>query len=371
MPTVAAVVEFLSGVAPLELAADWDNVGLLLGDASAPADKIMTCLTVTVDSAAEAVEAGARLIVSHHPILFRPIKRLTTDTPEGHAIWSLAHAGVAVFSPHTAFDNAGGGINDLLARRFGLTDVEPLSPFGGVRQNKIVVFVPEADLNRVADAMFESGAGIIGQYSQCSFRQGGTGTFFGSDAANPSVGHKGRREEVSEWRLEVVCPDERVDRVVDAMRRAHSYEEPAYDVYPLRPGRGTQGIGRLGLLQSPTALERFAETVRSRLSANMVQVVGDSKKLVQRVAVVCGAGADLLHVASAKKADVFVTGEARFHDCVAAHARSMALVLPGHFATERPGVEDLAMRLQIQFPAALVWASRREADPLRALDNSK
>ncbi|MBI3411819.1 MAG: Nif3-like dinuclear metal center hexameric protein [Planctomycetes bacterium] len=367
MPTIAAVVEFLNALAPSRLAADWDNVGLLLGDAAAPAASIMTCLTVTTESAAEAIEAGAKLIVSHHPILFRPSKRLTTATIEGSILWSLAGAGVAVYSPHTAFDNAPGGINDLLADKLELRDVEPLKKLDSTGTCKIVVFVPEADLNRVAGAMFAAGAGVIGQYSQCSYRLAGTGTFFGSDASNPAVGLKGRREEVSEWRLEVVCPDGLIEKVVAAMRSAHSYEEPAFDVYPLRAQRSPVGVGRLGKLPTPMSLEAFGRVVKVKLGVASIQLVGDPKRKVERIAVICGSGGELLGDAAAKKADVFLTGEARFHDCLAAIAYGLALALPGHYATERPGVEDLAARLQRQFPSAQVWASRREADPLTFL----
>src|SRR5262249_35252502 len=151
--------------APLKLAADWDNVGLLLGDPAAEVGRVMTCLTVTPQSAAEAVEAEADLIVTHHPILFRAVQRLTADTPEGRMLLALAKAGIAVYSPHTAFDNADGGINDILAGRLGLRDVRPLRRHDG-RQCKIVVFVPDADLARVSDALFAAGAGVIGQYSQ-------------------------------------------------------------------------------------------------------------------------------------------------------------------------------------------------------------
>src|SRR5262249_54224513 len=159
---------------------------------------LLTCLTLTPEVAAEAAAEKAQLIVTHHPILFRAVKRLTASHPEGRTLLSLIRAGVAVYSPHTALDNTAGGINDALARRLGLREVGPLRPREGARQCKVVVFVPDADLGRVSEAMFAAGAGHIGQYSQCSFRLAGTGTFFGSDATNPTVGRKGRREEASE-----------------------------------------------------------------------------------------------------------------------------------------------------------------------------
>src|SRR5258708_7078217 len=166
MVTVATVADFLEQFAPTSLAADWDNVGLLLGDRDAAVQRIMTCLTVTPESAAEAIDAGAQIIVSHHPILFRAIKRLTTTTSEGRILLGLIRAGVAVYSPHTGFDNTRDGINEGLAKRLELTELEPLRRSDGPHECKVVVFVPDTDLARVSDALFAAGAGNIGQYSQ-------------------------------------------------------------------------------------------------------------------------------------------------------------------------------------------------------------
>jgi dinuclear metal center YbgI/SA1388 family protein len=364
MLTVAAVVEFLERFAPLNLAADWDNVGLLLGQRGGEVRRIMTCLTVTPESAAEALDAEAHLIVTHHPILFRGVKRLTDATAEGGMLLALIQAGVAVYSPHTAFDNTSGGINDSLARRIGLKQVEPLRRRDEPPQCKIVVFVPDKDLGRVSDALFAAGAGHIGQYSECGFRLAGTGTFFGSEAANPTIGQKGRREEVSEWRLEVICPQRCLDAVLSAMRAAHSYEEPAFDVYPLRPRPSALGDGRIGVLESGPPLGELGQMVKTGLKAVAVQVVGDTSRPVRRVALVCGAGGELLPDAIRARADVLLTGELRFHDYLSARANGLALVLPGHYATERIGVDELAELLRAQWPEAEVWASRSERDPV-------
>jgi dinuclear metal center YbgI/SA1388 family protein len=364
MLTVATVVAYLKGLAPPALAASWDNVGLLLGDEAAPVRRILTCLTVTPDSAAEAVEAGAQLIVSHHPILFRAVQRLTAADPEGKMLLSLARAGIAVYSPHTAFDNTPGGINDLLAQRLGLTDVAPLRRRTAAPQCKLVVFVPDADLQRVSDAVFAAGAGHIGQYSQCSFRLPGTGTFFGSDATNPTVGQKGRREEVNEWRLEVICPEASVSEIIAALRRAHSYEEPAFDVYPLKAMPSGAGEGRTGQLPRPLPLRELAQAVKTALGAQAVPAAGDPAKPIERVALACGAAGEYLADAVRVGAGAFLTGEMRFHDLLAAQAQGVGVLLPGHYATERCGMEDLAGRLKKQFPEAEVWASRKERDPL-------
>jgi len=364
MPTVAAVVEFLQAFAPIQLAADWDNVGLLLGERGAGVERLVTCLTVTPDVVAEAVAEQAQLIVTHHPILFRAVKRLTDATPEGRLLLPLLRHGIAVYSPHTAFDNTRDGINDMLAAKLGLVNPTPLIRRDEVRQCKVVVFVPDKDLGRVSDALFAAGAGRIGEYSECSYRLAGTGTFFGSDASNPTVGTKGRREEVSEWRLEVVCPEAKVEDVIAALRQAHSYEEPAFDVYPLRPAAAKLGEGRIGSLPQPAALGDIARRLRENLGSGPVQLIGDPARVVQRVAIVCGAGGELMTAALRAKADLFLTGEMRFHDYLAAQAQGLALLLPGHYATERFAVEELARRLQQQWPDMLVWASRRECDPV-------
>lgn len=364
MAVVADLVRALEEIAPLALAAEWDNVGLLLGDAASPVQRVITCLTVTPESAAEAVEAGVELIVSHHPVLFRGAKRLIASSAEGRVLLPLLRAGIAVYSPHTAFDNAPGGINDVLARRLDLRDVGPLRRADAERQCKIVVFVPDADLGKVSDALFAAGAGRIGQYRECSFRLAGTGTFFGSDATNPSVGQKGRREEVQEWRLEAICPEPLVNVAVRTMRRAHSYEEPAYDVYPLRPGPSQGGSGRIGVLPAPAPLKDVAVRLKDVLTATATQYVGAPDRAVHRIAIACGAAGEFIGDAVRAQADALLTGEVRFHDCLAAEAQDLALLLPGHYASERCGVEDLAARLQSLFPTLEIWPSRRECDPL-------
>jgi putative NIF3 family GTP cyclohydrolase 1 type 2 len=222
MPSVAEIASALDRFAPIQTAAEWDNVGLLLGDRSSPVERAMTCLTITPDVVEEAVREGVHLIISHHPILFRGAKQLTADRGDGQLVLPLARAGVAVYSPHTAFDNCPGGINDILCRRLGISNAVPLRPREGGREFKLAVYVPDSDLARVSDALFEAGAGVIGQYTQCSFRIPGKGTFFGSDETNPAVGQKGRRGEAEEWRLEVVVPEAKVAGAVRAMRAAHS-----------------------------------------------------------------------------------------------------------------------------------------------------
>ena len=370
MATVADLMAYFSRFAPPATAAIWDNVGLLIGDAADPANRILTCLTVTPNVVAEAVAENADAIVSHHPVLFRGVKTLSSQTSEGRLLLPLLRAGIAVYSPHTAFDDCHGGVNDDLCERLGLIDVAPLRAAnpGESGEYKLVVFVPENDLATVADALFAAGAGKIGNYEQCSFRTPGTGTFFGNDAANPAIGQRGQREDVAEFRLEVVVPKSRVERVVAALRQSHRYEEPAYDLYPLHNPNGT-GTGRVGKLLIPQTLASLAEFTAKALSASMVQFVGSPERSIARVAIACGAAGEYLPDAIRENVDVFLTGEVRFHDALSAESANIALILPGHYATERPAIEMLASRLQTEFPTAKVWASQRERDPLQALRN--
>ncbi len=365
MTTVDDVARWLEAFAPGRLAESWDNVGLLWGDPHGEVERVMTCLTVTTQTALEAIEERAELIVSHHPVLFKGAKRVRADRPESAPLWRLARAGVSILSPHTAFDNTNGGINDLLAARLGLLEVRPLRPSSGPGMFKVVVFTPRTDRDAVLSAAFAAGAGRIGAYRECSFTGPGLGTFHGEPGTNPTVGQSGSRQSVREYRVEMVCPAERLSAVLTAIRSRHSYEEPAIDVVPLdTSGRG-EGVGRIGRLPEAETLREFAARVARVLDAPGMQVVGDRDRRVERVAIVCGAGDDALGDAAAATADVFLTGEARYHRAIEAEGLNLGLVVAGHHATERPGVEDLAERIAVAFPALTVWASRHEHDPLR------
>ncbi len=368
MTTVADLLAWIERFAPPSLAEPWDNVGLLWGDPAATVDRVMTCLTVTQTTAVEAIDEGAGLIVAHHPILFRGAKAIRADRPESEFLWRLARAGVAVASPHTAFDNTQGGINDGLARRLGLVDVGPLRPPSATARPrfKVVVFAPEADRGPVLDAAFGAGAGRIGRYRECSFGGTGQGTFFGEEGSDPAIGVAGRRESVDEWRLEVVCPGDRLAATLAAIRAAHSYEEPAIDVFPLHDPPAGPGVGRLGRLESPIPLAEFAAVVSRRLDAPGLRYGGEPSRTIERIAIACGAGDEFLVDAARAGADALVTGEARYHRAVEAEAMGVGLIVAGHHATERPGVEDLAGLLGEAFPGLASWASRRERDPLSA-----
>lgn len=368
MHTVRDVCRHLQQLAPLSLAEDWDNVGLLLGDEATEVARALTCLTLTPDVADEAIQVGARLVVTHHPVLFKPVKKLNAATSEGRMLLKLMRHGVAVYSPHTAYDNAPTGINQQLAELLELKDIAPLRPRPASAPGelcKLITYVPEGQYEAVRRAMWDAGAGGIGSYRDCSFNVRGIGTFYGLDDSNPAVGQAGRLEQVEEMRVEVICPASRLSAAVAALREAHPYEVPAIDVLPLVAMPDGSGAGRWGTLPRPMTLRELNRLVAERLRQPNVQFVGEPSQRIESLGIACGAAAEFLRDAHRAGCQALLTGEARFHACLEARDLGMSLILPGHYATERPAMEELARRLVIQFPGLIATASDKERDPVR------
>jgi hypothetical protein len=230
---------------------------------------------------------------------------------------------------------------------------------------KIATFVPVTHLETVQQAVWNAGAGTIGEYTHCSFFAPGKGTFLGSAEAHPAVGKTGQFEQVDEYRLEVLCPAEHLTGVIHELRKAHPYEEPGFDVYPLHSVPAGAGAGRCGDLPAPLTLAELAALVRKRLRVGPLQFVGTPERPVKRLAIACGSAAEFLGDAQAHHCDALLTGEARFHDCLHARDTGVALLLAGHYASERPGVEKLCDLLRAEFPGLTVWASESESDPIQ------
>jgi dinuclear metal center YbgI/SA1388 family protein len=293
------------------------------------------------------------LVVTHHPLLFRPVGEIHPHTPLGRKLRALLVHEVALFALHTPYDVARGGLGEVLAGYLGLQDVKPLLPRGKLL--KLVVFVPIGHEDRVAQALFAAGAGKLGKYGHCSFRTQGMGTFLPEEGARPFLGEVGREEQAEEVRLETILPAERLDPVLRAMREAHPYEEVAYDLYPLANPSSLHGLGRIGELPEPcpisTVLRRFAAGLGVR---GPREVVGAEERTVRRVAVCGGSGGDLIPQASAAQADLYITGDASYHRLREAEEAALPVALFGHAETERPFVGHIAGLLRRAFPAAEV-----------------
>jgi len=341
--TVADIEEFFNDWAPRWTAWERDNVGLQVGDRSRRVKRILVALDVTPEIVGEAIAKKAELIVSHHPLLFRPPSSITSSDAVGRMVLAMTENKIALFSAHTNLDFAREGVSFSLARALGLENIRFLVPLKDSLV-KIAVFVPEAHVESVSDAMATAGGGVIGNYSSCAFRVKGTGTFRGSEVAKPFVGKAQHVETVEEIRLEMIAPRAKSNEVIAAMKLLHPYEEVAYDIYTLENTNPNFGMGALGELRQPTALRPFLTRTKKALSAESVRFVGDVRHRVRKVAVAGGSGSDLLNEAVAAKADVFVTADVRYHTFHDAKGR-IALVDAGHWETEHPVLSTIESRL--------------------------
>jgi dinuclear metal center YbgI/SA1388 family protein len=334
----------LHGLFPPDLAEEWDNVGLQVGDPAAPVERVLVALDPGAAAVTAACAHGAQLLITHHPLLFKPLRRLTLDDPVGRVLWQAVRGGVAIIAAHTNLDVAADGLNHWLANRLELAATEPLQALTG-QLFKLVVFVPVAHAEAVADALFAGGAGQIGAYDHCSFQAAGIGTFRPGPGTTPFVGIAGRRERVEEIRLETIVPQRRLSRVVEKLLKVHPYEEVAYDLIPLANQLPGAGLGRIGRLAAAMSLAELGDRVKTLLGCSSVRLVGRPEQSVVRIAVCGGSGAGLIAEAQRRGADVLVTGDIKYHEARQAEDLGLALLDAGHFATERLAATELATRL--------------------------
>jgi len=367
--TVAHVCHCLENIAPPGLAQSWDNVGLIAGDLGAPVERVLLCIDLTQAVVAEAVSGKAGLILAYHPPILKPISSLSVPGDGTDAtVFRCVRQGIAVYATHTALDAADGGTNDVLAELCGIVETEPIeyveSPDGA--ECKIVVFVPREHVEAVADAMFDAGAGRIGDYTRCSFRAAGQGTFLGGLETQPVVGKRGRLERVDEVRLEIVTQAADLAAVVQALRSTHPYEEPAFDLYPLK-GRPVRGMGRVGPFTRVTTLGSLARKLKRVTHAACVQIVGSPDHEVDRAVIVAGSAGSLPFRVPPRDGDCLITGEIRHHDALTLLRRGGSAVALGHWTSERPVLFALAEQLQGALPGVRVRVSAADSDPFRSV----
>lgn len=324
------IIQLFEEFSPKHLAMEGDPVGLQVGSLNKPIHKVMIALDVLENVVDEAIEAEADLIIAHHPPVFRPLKKIATDLPEGRIIEKLIKHDIAVYAAHTNLDVARGGVNDLLAEALKLEETELLAPTYEEPLKKIAVYVPEEEAEDVRTALGKAGAGALGDYSYCTFSYEGTGRFLPGKDADPYIGNPGMIEAVDEVKIEAVYPARLEKKIVSAMLKAHPYEEVAYDLYKLDISGVQYGLGRIGRLQIEMTLREFADHVKSSLDVEAVRVVGDLNQLVRRVAVLGGDGNKYFRQAKFKGADVFVTGDFYYHNAHDALSIGLSVVDPGH-----------------------------------------
>lgn len=360
---LSEVMSVLGDLAPLRLAESWDNVGLLAGDPAADIAGALFAIDMTADVLAEAQQKSCNLVVAYHPPLFAPLKRVTAES----LIFKAISDRIAIYAPHTALDSAKGGTNDVLGDLVGMAGARSAlrAPPAKDAEYKLVTFVPENAFEKVAGALFEAGAGHIGDYSKCSFRAPGRGTFFGEAGTNPTVGASGHREDVPELRVETVVRTADTAKVIAALRASHPYEEPAFDLVHLAaaPEAGHLGIGRVGDV-APIARAALVEKIKKGLGVDHVLVAGSLDGNVKRVAVTAGSCGDLYKDAIGSGAELYLTGEMRHHDALAASQR-MTVVCALHSNSERVAMKTFAGNVKAKAPSLDVVFSDRDRDPFR------
>lgn len=367
--TVADIHEAIEAWAPAATAQSYDNVGLLVGRMKRPVSRVLVALDVTPEIIDEAIESGADCIVVHHPLIFKPLKRLTDGSLESSMALRLAEAGIALYAAHTNLDAARDGVSFQLARDLGVRDPEFLSTLSE-SLTKLVVFCPVDAAKDVRNAMFEAGAGQVGNYSECSFSTAGSGTFKPGNDTNPHIGESGgQREQVSELRIEMEVPRWRLSAVLRAMNDAHPYEEVAHDILPVEQDYRNAGIGAVGMLPEPVRFDQFLGSVAKALDNKALRVVGDNDRMIQRVAVCGGSGADFIGLAMNEGADVYVTADITYHRYFEVldgdgHVR-MALVNAGHFETEQCTEDLLVDFLTRSLPGVRFVSTRHRTAPVR------
>ena len=350
---------------PLALAQDWDNVGLLLGDREQKIRHILLTVDVTPEVATEAQVMQADLILAYHPLIFDGLKCVTAQGP-GRVVYQLIQAGIAVYSIHTAYDVISGGVNDGLARILGLQETSPIGDYVPNPQGphyKIVTFVPRENAEQVADALYQAGAGHIGQYSHCGFESEGTGTFLPLAGAHPTIGQPGQRERVAEIKLESVVRADHVTAVIAALRRSHPYETPAFDVFRHYDLEQSLGLGRMGTLAVPTDLSLLLTQLKRGTGARQVGLIGPARRKVRRAAVCAGSCGKLIQQVIAGGCDLYVTGELRHHTALAAQAAGLTVVCLSHSVSERFMLKHLARELKGLLGDVSLKLSKKDKDP--------
>ncbi len=357
-----SVGAILEEIAPRSLAESWDNPGWQVRVPAQPVSGVLLAMEATPKLLEEASALGCNLIFTHHPLLFKPISSLDLASPLGTLLADLLQRKISLWSAHTNLDVLPEGTSFALAKALGLQDAKLLSPVER-KEYKLVVYVPASHAEAVKDAMAEAGAGRIGNYSHCFWQVLGTGQFRPEEGASPYLGTVGQVERVEEFRVEGVVPQARLGAVLEAMRKAHPYEEVAYDLLPLANRVAPYGYGAVGAPASPVSTSEMAQTASAALGSPFSVVAGDADRVHQRVAVVGGSGSSFMNDVVRSGATLFITADVRYHDSQEAVARGVDLVILDHFATEFPVLESVRARLERGLPGVPVRIAATASSP--------
>lgn len=321
------IFSFLETLYPLSYSLDWDNSGLQLGSKEKEVQKVYFCLDLTTKDLEVALDFSANLIITHHPFFFENIKNIRTDKPQGKIISELMKNDITVYSMHTNLDCASQGVSDVLAQKFNINNYKVLSPNNSANFFKIVVYVPQNDFEKFRNDFLELPLGYMGDYSHCSFSSEGEGTFKPLEGATPYIGNIGELAKVSEKRIETIVKDIDLDKVISKILSIHPYEEPAYDIFPLKKNLKNVGIGRIGCFETAIRLSDFKPAL-----PGVYKGFYSPEKSIKKVAISGGSGGKLIDKVIQKEADLFITGDIGYHDHLKAMEAGLAILDIGHEA---------------------------------------
>ncbi|TCT15577.1 dinuclear metal center YbgI/SA1388 family protein [Natranaerovirga pectinivora] len=342
------IIDFIEELTPPKYAYEWDNVGLLIGEKDQEVKKIMVALDATENVVDEAVKNKVDLLITHHPMVFKGVKRITTDDFLGRKILKLIRHNISLYAAHTNLD-AVGSLSDLLSKKLKLQNIELLDTKETEKLYKLVVFTPITHGDNVREAICNVGAGHIGNYSHCTYNIQGEGTFKPLEGTNPYIGEQGQLEKVEEIRIETIVKEKDMPKVIKSLLEAHPYEEVAYDIYPLENRGEAIGIGRLGSLPTNMTIEEFGRLIKKQLGIGSVRIYGDLNQSIEKVAVCPGKGASYIKNAMRKNADIIVTGDIDYHTAIDTLQEGLPLIDAGHFGTEHIIVDFLIDLLRDAF----------------------
>lgn len=356
------IIEHLENIAPLALQENYDNCGLLTGNPQMTIHAALITLDCTEAIIDEAIANGANLIVAHHPIIFSGLKKLNGKNYVERVIIKAIQHNIAIYAIHTNLDNVQNGVNAEIAKQIGLHNCQILAPKNGLLK-KLVTFIPEANFDSVTQAIFNAGAGHIGNYSETGFSITGTGTFKGNDFTNPTIGTKGIKENVQEKRFETIFPAHIERQVIAALLQSHPYEEVAFDIYPLSNSLSNVGSGMVGNLAEPINETDFLKLLKEKLNVACIRHTALLNKKVQKIAICGGSGSFLLQNAIASGADFFVTADFKYHEFFDADNK-IVIADVGHYESEQFTKDLLFSLLNEKFPTFALHLSRINTNPV-------
>lgn len=360
--SVAEIGLILEEFAPLYYQESYDNSGLLVGDPNAVVESALLCIDITEQIIDEAVSNNHKLIISHHPLIFKGLKSITNRSSTDRIVTKAIKNDIAIYAAHTNLDSVYGGVSARMCDKIGLQTYKVLSPI----QNflvKLVTFVPTSHQEAVRSALFEAGAGQIGSYDCCSYNLIGKGTFKAGEGTNPFVGEYGKLHTEEEVRIETICPRSIISKVIKSLIAAHPYEEVAYDIYPIENRHTQVGLGMVGKLNNAIPVNNFLTILKSTFNTGSIRYSAPTKDYIQHVAVCGGSGFSLMYDAIAHKADIFITADIKYHQFFEAEGKIMLADI-GHFESEQFTVEIIQELLGKKIPTFATQISRYSSNPI-------